>query len=127
MLDLGAAETAPPLDDLIARIAEVGTGSVFYAGKDTAIGGVTVKKGAPTAQTGGKLVAAETMTDALCGLARELGAEDGGLITIYYGGAQKERDAQRYAAEIGETFAEVSVEYYYGGQTGIEYWVSFER
>jgi dihydroxyacetone kinase-like predicted kinase len=127
MLDLGAAEAAPPLADIEARIGDVRSGSVFYAGKDTTIAGVAVKKGAPTAQTSGKLVAADTMTDALYGLAKELGADEGGLLTIYYGGSQKERDAQRAAAELGETFAEVNVEYYFGGQTGIEYWVSFER
>jgi dihydroxyacetone kinase-like predicted kinase len=58
---------------------------------------------------------------------KALGGEEGGLVTIYYGGSQKERDAQRVAAEIGEALADVSVEYYYGGGTGIEYWVSVER
>ena len=56
-----------------------------------------------------------------------LAAGEGGLITLYYGGHQKERDAQRYAAEIGEHLTDISVEYYYGGQHGIEYWISFER
>jgi hypothetical protein len=47
-------------------------------------------------------------------------------LTLYYGGKQKERDAERCAAELGARFAGVTVEYYYGGQADNEYWVSFE-
>jgi len=28
---------------------------------------------------------------------------------------------------LGERFADVAVEYYYGGQAGVEYWMSVER
>ena len=127
LLDLGTAEEAPPLAALETRLASVHAGSVFFAGKETTLGGISIAKGAPTAQTDGTLLTGASLTEVLVDLACALGATAGGLVTIYYGGAQKERDAQRYAAEIGERFADVSVEYYYGGQTGIEYWVSFER
>jgi dihydroxyacetone kinase-like predicted kinase len=59
--------------------------------------------------------------------AAALGAEDGGLVTLYYGGAQRERDAQKYAALLGERFSAVEIEYYYGGQPSAEYWISVER
>jgi dihydroxyacetone kinase-like predicted kinase len=48
-------------------------------------------------------------------------------VTLYYGGAQRERDAQKYAAALGERFSAVDVEYYYGGQPSVEYWISVER
>ncbi|GAC1589419.1 MAG: DAK2 domain-containing protein [Candidatus Velthaea sp.] len=127
LLDLGGLEQAPELEALEERMRTVQSGSVFFAGKATSVGGVAVKKGAPSASHGRGLLTGASLGEVLIALVRALGGEDGGLVTIYYGGAQKERDAQRYAAEIGERFADVSVEYYYGGQTGLEYWVSFER
>jgi dihydroxyacetone kinase-like predicted kinase len=56
-----------------------------------------------------------------------MGARDGGLITVYYGGAQKEKDAQRLADELRAAFAQADVEYYYGGQKNAEYWVSLDE
>ena len=56
-----------------------------------------------------------------------LAADEPGIASLYYGEKQKERDAQRYAAELGDRFDGVTVEYYFGGQTDNEYWVSFER
>ena len=73
------------------------------------------------------MLTAPTLADVIVAAAAELGAAEGGLVTLYYGGAQKERDAQKYAALVGERFAGVEVEYYYGGQAGIECWVSLER
>ena len=127
LLELGDGDAAPQPDTLAARIASVRAGSVFFAGKDTSVGGVAISKGAPTAAVGDVLMTAPSLGDVLVDVVRALGGDDGGLVTVYYGGAQRERDAQRYAAHIGERFADVSVEYYYGGQSSIEYWVSCER
>jgi hypothetical protein len=125
LLDLGAEEP-PPLAKLEARANDVHSGSVFFAGKDSTARGVFVREGAPMAAYGSELLTAPTLAETIVMLVRALGAEAGSLVTLYYGSAQKERDAQRYAAEIGERFADVSVEYYFGGGTGIEYWVSVE-
>lgn len=127
LLDLGAAEEPPALEVLTDRIAAVRAGSVFFAGKDSTVGGLTVAKNAPIAAIGARLITAGDLGEAMTELVRALGGDGGGLVTMYYGGSQKERDAQRYAAAIGERFADVSVEYYYGGQHGIEYWVSVEH
>ena len=51
----------------------------------------------------------------------------GGLMTLYYGGAQKERDAQRIAEELQAAFPEAGVEYYYGGMKNAEYWLSLDE
>ncbi|MGB8264900.1 MAG: DAK2 domain-containing protein [Candidatus Velthaea sp.] len=127
MLDFANAEAAPGEAAMLARLGAVRSGSLFFAGKNTSVGGVAVRVGAPTAQFGRELLTQATLSETMIALVRALGGESGGLVTIYYGGGQKERDAQRFAAEVGEAFAEVSVEYYYGGQSGIEYWVSIER
>ncbi|MBV8643961.1 MAG: hypothetical protein JO225_08605, partial [Candidatus Eremiobacteraeota bacterium] len=118
----------PLPEDRIARaLAEVRSASVFFAGKDASVGGVAVQKGAPSASVGKRLLTAPTLTDVIGDAAAALGAEDGGLVTLYYGGTQKERDAQKYAAVLGERFADVDVEYYYGGQPSVEYWISVEH
>ncbi|MFN2459561.1 MAG: DAK2 domain-containing protein [Candidatus Velthaea sp.] len=127
LLELGARETPPPLEALTGGIGAVNAASLFFAGKNSTLGGVAVAKGAPAASARGELLTAPTLGALLVDVVRRLGGDDGGLVTLYYGGAQRERDAQRYAAEIGEHFAAVTVEYYYGGQSGIEYWLSLER
>ena len=127
LLRLGGAEEPPAPDELARTLEGVRSASVFFAGKDASVGGVAVQKGAPTAAIGKQLLAAGSLGDAMLEAGRALGAADGGLVTLYYGGAQKERDAQKYAALLGERFAGVDVEYYYGGQPSVEYWISVER
>jgi len=126
---LRAAGANPPLGDgeIADALASVRSASVFFAGKDARVDGVAVAKGAPTAAIGKRLLTGSSLADTVADAVRELGGADGGLVTLYYGGAQKERDAQKLAAAIGERFPEVEVEYYYGGQGSIEYWISVEH
>ena len=127
LLQLSGAEEVIELNALAPVLGNVRSASVFFAGKDASIGGVAVQKGAPSASVGKRLLTAPTLTDVIGDAAAALGAEDGGLVTLYYGGTQKERDAQKYAAVLGERFADVDVEYYYGGQPSVEYWISVEH
>ena len=127
LLRLGGAEAPVDLEELVPTLDGVRSASVFFAGKDAGVDGVRVRSGAPAAAIGKRLLSAPSLSEVIVDAARALGAEDGGLVTLYYGGAQKERDAQKYAAAIGERFAGVEVEYYYGGQPSVEYWISVER
>ena len=127
LLAIYGGDALPDAGALAEAASGVRAASVFFAGKSTHAAGVAVAKGAPTAMIGHDLLTAESLSTVLLEAARALGAIEGGLLTLYYGGSQKERDAQRHAAELGEHFAHVSVEYYFGGQDSIEYWVSFER
>lgn len=56
-----------------------------------------------------------------------MGAQNGGLVTLYYGGAQKERDALRLSEELQAAFPGTAVEYYYGGMKNAEYWLSLDE
>ncbi len=127
LLRIGSAAEPVAESDVAAVLSAVRSASVFFTGKDARVDGVAVTKGAPAAAIGKRLVAGASLAEMLIAAVRELGGSDGGLVTLYYGGAQKERDAQKHAAAIGERFPEVEVEYYYGGQSSIEYWVSVER
>jgi len=127
LLQLAGAEAPVANGALEEALAGVRSAAVFFAGKDARVDGVAVTKGAPAARIGKRLIAAPSLAETLLAAAGELGAAGGGLVTLYYGGAQKERDVQKHAATIGERFPEVAVEYYFGGQSAVEYWVSVER
>jgi uncharacterized protein len=127
LLRLGGAEEPVAPDELARTLEAVQSASVFFAGKDASVGGVAVQKGAPTAAIGKQLLTAGSLGEVIVDAVRALGAGTGALVTLYYGGAQKERDAQKYAARLGEQFGGVDVEYYYGGQPSVEYWISVER
>jgi uncharacterized protein len=115
LLALGGREAIPAAGTIESAIAAVGAAAVFFAGKDAA------------ALIDGRPLSAPTLGDVLGDVVHCLAADEPGVVTLYYGGKQKERDAERFAAELGARFAGVTVEYYYGGQPGHEYWVSFER
>ena len=127
LLRLGGADEPLSPEELAGTLAAVRSASVFFAGKDASVDGVAVQKGAPAAALGKQLLTAGSLGEVVIAAARALGAGEGGLVTLYYGGVQKERDAQKYAALLGEQFGGVDIEYYYGGQPSVEYWISVER
>jgi DAK2 domain fusion protein YloV len=51
----------------------------------------------------------------------------GGLITLYYGGSQHEKDARRLGEGLQAAFTGADVEYYYGGMKNAEYWIAFDE
>ena len=123
-----AGRDEPPSDEAVAAaIAGVAAASIFFAGKDSAVDGVALKRGAPAAMFDGRLLTAETLTELGTSVLAALGVAPGSLVTLYYGGRQNERDAKQLAETLAERNEGVSVEYYYGGQADIEYWVSAER
>jgi DAK2 domain fusion protein YloV len=114
----------PPPEEIMAAAARPRSAQVFFAGKDATLGGTTVARGKPAASSGGNLYAGKSLADAAVSALDAMGARDGGLITVYYGGAQKERDAQRLAETLRTSFPSAEVEYYFGGQRGVEFWIS---
>ena len=114
----------PDVPEILAAAAHSRSAQLFFAGKDATLGGTTVARGRPAATSGGILYAGKSLADAAEQALEAMGARDGGLITVYYGGAQKERDAQRLAEELRASFPAADVEYYYGGQRDLEFWIS---
>jgi DAK2 domain fusion protein YloV len=113
--------------DLAEASARVRRAQVFFAGKDATLGGVTVAKGKPAAAYEGALIDGESLLAVVAKALRAMGAEHGGLVTLYYGGAQKEKDAQRLGEEVAAIFPDADVEYYYGGMKNAEYWISLDE
>jgi DAK2 domain fusion protein YloV len=119
--------TLPDADAVLQAALRTRSAQVFFAGKDASVGGTSVSRGKPVALSAGSLYAGGTLKEAAQAALEAMGARDGGLITVYYGGAQKEKDAQRFADELRAAFPDADVEYYYGGQKRAEYWVSLDE
>ncbi len=100
---------------------------VFFAGKDASVGGTSVARGKPAALSAATLYAGSTLAGAAQEALAAMGARNGGLITVYYGGSQRERDAHRLADELQAAFPRAEAEYYFGGQTNPEYWISLDE
>jgi DAK2 domain fusion protein YloV len=126
LLAVTGRDEHPEPETLASALASVRSASVFFAGKDSSVGGIVVRRGAPAAAVGKELLTAATLIDVVETAARRLGAAEGALLTVYYGASQRERDAQRIAGALGERIPGLEVEYYYGGQHGIEMWLSVE-
>jgi uncharacterized protein len=123
-----ATQGPPPSENDIRAAFERGrSAQVFFAGKDATVGGTVVLAGKPAAAYAGKLTAAETVDEAAKAALTGLGVASGALITLYYGGAQKEKDAQRLSGELEAAFPGADVEYYYGGMKNAEYWLSIDE
>lgn len=112
--------------DVMEAAARTKSAQVFLAGKDATVGGTTVLRGKPAASSAGALYAGGSLSEAAEAALQAMGARSGGLITVYYGGAQKERDAQHLAEELRAAFPQADVEYYYGGQKHAEFLVSLD-
>lgn len=125
-LRAGRAET-PSEEAVLAAASLTKSAQVFFAGKDARLGGTAVSRGKPAAAAAGALFAGETLAGAAQAALAAMDAASGGLITVYYGGAQKERDAQRLVEEVRAAFPRAEAEYYYGGQHGVEYWLSLDE
>jgi len=121
---LRSGKGAPGADAILAASERPHSAQVFFAGKDATLGGTTVARGKPAATSAGILFAGESLADVAAHALDAMGARDGGLITVYYGGAQKERDAQKLAESLRASFPAAEVEYYFGGQRNAEYWIS---
>ncbi|HEY8314771.1 MAG TPA: DAK2 domain-containing protein [Candidatus Baltobacteraceae bacterium] len=123
-----AGADAPVADGEIMRAAaRPRSARVFFAGKDATFGGTTVARGKPAADSDGALYGGATIAEAATAAIESMRARDGGLITLYYGGGQKEREAQRLSEDLHAAFPRADVEYYYGGQKDCEYWISFDE
>jgi len=118
---------SPRIDELEAAAQAIIVGSVFFAGKDTTFRGVRISRGEPTGSIGSEMLTERSIDETVLQVARRIGGEDGGLLTLYYGGQQKERDAERIANRLRDEVASIDVQYYYGGQSNSEYVISLER
>lgn len=109
------------------ELANVKSGQVTYAVRDTEIDGKEIKQndymgiGDKTILAVGQELEATTME-----LFEHLIDEDSAIVSIYYGADMTEEDAQKIGAQVEEVYPDVEVEVHYGGQPIYYYVVSVE-
>jgi len=132
LLSLPATEVQQP-DSLLATSTLAASGSIFRAGRDATVCGVRVRNGELMGALDGGNGSAERVVkgdDAgviAASMVRESGVDDASLITVYYGGARKLKEADAVAEALRGAYPKSAVEVYYGGQRSSDYVISIER
>ncbi|MBV9148374.1 MAG: DAK2 domain-containing protein [Candidatus Eremiobacteraeota bacterium] len=126
LLALRGCESIPSDEELLETISRTRTASVFHAAKGAKLNGASVQAGSPAALYDGRLFAGATLAEAARNALSAMDVRSDGLITLYYGGGQSEGDAQHLQDELARAL-DVDVEYYFGGQPGQEYLISYDE
>lgn len=115
------------LQNMNAEIANVKSGSVTYAVRDTEIDDKEIKQG-DIMGIGDKTILSvgSDINDVTKSMISELIDGDSELVSIYYGSEITQEDADSLAAAIGEEYPDVDVEVNYGGQPIYYYLLSVE-
>ena len=121
-----SSDGVPSDETIMAAARNARSAQVFLAGKDTELG-ARRRAGRPGRDSGRTLLTAPTVGEVAASVVRAMGGERGGLVTLYYGGVQHEKDAQRLSEELSALYANTDVEYYYGGMKNAEYWISLDE
>ncbi|MBV8688783.1 MAG: DAK2 domain-containing protein, partial [Candidatus Eremiobacteraeota bacterium] len=127
LLALRGRQGAPENAEIADAISKSRSAAVFFAARGATRNGSTVKAGSPAALCDGRLFGGPTLAQAARDALTAMGVASGGLITIYYGGSQSERDAQRMRDELEASLPGFEVEYYFGGKHGQEYVISYDE
>ncbi len=120
------ADARPGYEALERAVSETRSARLFVASKDAVLGETSVARGTPASIYRGRLFAGETLAQVARDVIDVMRSGRDGLVTLYYGGGQREKDAQRLSEELRATDAGIDVEYYYGGMKNAEYWMGFD-
>ncbi len=112
---------------MIEKIANVSTGQVTYAVRDTSIDGKDIKQG-DFMGIGDKgiLSVGIAISEVTMQMIGEMMSAERELISIYYGSEIQEEDAESLRAQVESKYPECDIELQYGGQPIYYYIVSAE-
>ncbi|MEG2419488.1 MAG: DAK2 domain-containing protein, partial [Eubacterium sp.] len=114
-------------DDMQVVIADVKTGEVTYAVRDTKFNGLKIKKGDIIGIYGGEIVVKGKAVDAVTvELLQKMVDEDSELISIYFGHEVEAETAESLAESLEADFSDCDIEVNDGGQPLYYYIVSVE-
>lgn len=112
---------------MIEEIANVKTGQVTYAVRDTVIDDKEIKEGDYMGiGDSGILSVNTTIRKAFLDMIATMVDEDSAIVSIYYGADVKEKDAEKLAAAVAKKYSNLEVELQAGGQPVYYYVVSVE-
>ena len=126
-----AFNPANSLDDNVAAmtdsLADVVSGSVTMAVRDTTIDGLTIHKDDVLGMVDGKiLVSNSNMDQALRQTFEQMIDDDSEIVTIYVGEEGTQEQAQKLAADLEKRYEEIEVEIHQGDQPVYPYLFSVE-
>lgn len=105
------------VEEMEAALANVVTGEVTIAVRDSAVDGVQVTRGSFIGLVDGRVVASTaSLTEAACVVAEELLGEGRELMTVLVGDGDRTALAVEAAAELRERYPDVEFEVHDGGQ-----------
>ena len=110
-----------------AARARVHAGIITRSVRSSTLDGVAVHAGEFVGICEGKIVAAEKdEIQALRDLVGKMLMDNGELVTLFYGAAVTEEQAERARAAIADVYPQVEAQFYYGGQPDHDYIVAVE-
>lgn len=102
-------------------------GEVTYAVRDTSLNGMDIKEGDIIALINGKIsLQGSSIESVVLDSLGKMRAQDGELITLFYGLEVKEEDALHMKAKIMADFPDSEIEMHFGGQPHYHYLLSVE-
>lgn len=109
------------------EIANVKTGQITYAVRDTIMNEKEIKRGDYMGiGDSGILSVGKDKDETLKEMVSQLVDEDSAIISIYYGAEVGEEEANQVASELEETYPDLDVEVNFGGQPVYYYVISVE-
>lgn len=115
------------LNTMIEEIANVKTGQVTYAVRNTVMDGVEIKENDIMGLDGKTILSVgNSISDVTIELAKKLIDEDSELVSLYYGEDVSSEDAQAVADAISKENPDIDVEVNSGGQPIYYYLLSVE-
>lgn len=114
-------------ESMTEAIPMVNSGQITYAVRDTSMNGIDIKEGNYIGIANSSMsCAGEDKLEVLQDTLKALVLDDSSIITLYYGEDTTEDEAESACELIQETYPDLDVEVYYGGQPLYYYLISVE-
>ena len=108
-------------------VEDVRTGEITRAARSVTLDGVTAEEGQLIGLFERQMVAAgEGLLETTLSILRSADVDDGDLVTLYRGDPITEAEANQVVEEVEETFPDIDLQHYYGGQPFYHFIVSIE-
>ena len=115
------------LEEMKDLIANVSTGEVTYAVRDTEINGVKIEKDHWMGIANGNIISStHDRLSTVCGLTKELVTDDSEIITIMYGEGVTEEELERVKFCTSKDHPDVEIEFIEGNQKVYSYIIAVE-
>lgn len=112
---------------MLEAIQYVKSGQVTYAVRNTMMDGIDIKEGNYIGIANGKMSSAnEDIEEVVLETLSKLVNEDSAIITLFYGQDITEEDARKISSKISDSYEDIDVEIYYGGQPVYYYLLAVE-